>query len=290
MEIKKQELNLSRHPTYSICIVNYNMGRYLHQALESVLEQLDSRFEVVVVDDGSSDNSLNKLMALAQKYSSLRVFPYARDKNRLLGNTRNLSIHHATGRYVVLHIDADDIWESGIVEWCDSAKLLSEKFDDEIFISGKQINLVSRNFIINFGGYQNIFYTEDRDLWSRLQIEKKIIYIDHAVFRTRMILSNDFKFKKFFRVTWHVLQNDIRSSQHVGKNSVYILYQFMKNPLKRGWVTELLRFLLFPFAFFSSALKGPLPIQGERLSIEESVQYRRENTKTFDGWNNYIRN
>ena len=43
---------------YSICICNYNMGRTIEIALKNILDQLNSEFEVILVDDGSTDKSI----------------------------------------------------------------------------------------------------------------------------------------------------------------------------------------------------------------------------------------
>ena len=47
---------------YSICIANLNMEKTVEVCLRSVLDQIDQRFEVIVVEDGSTDNSVNILM------------------------------------------------------------------------------------------------------------------------------------------------------------------------------------------------------------------------------------
>ena len=98
-------------PIYSICIANYNMASTLKLSLESILKPLDNRFEVIVVDDGSRDKSLVELDSLALKYPILRVIPLKSDRRRKLGETRNVSVRAAKGKYVLLHIDTDDIWE-----------------------------------------------------------------------------------------------------------------------------------------------------------------------------------
>ena len=87
------------------------MAETLNSSLESVLNQVDDNYEVIVIDDGSADNSVDKLLSLKEKYSNLRVIPLLRDSRRKLGETRNISIRAARGKYVILHIDTDDIWE-----------------------------------------------------------------------------------------------------------------------------------------------------------------------------------
>ena len=77
-------------PIYSICISNYNMSSTV-ASLNSILYQLDDSFEVVVADDGSSDNSL-KFFTKSRKNILLRIIPLVRDNRRKLGETRNVSV------------------------------------------------------------------------------------------------------------------------------------------------------------------------------------------------------
>ena len=63
-------------PIYSICICNFNMNNTLKSSLETILLQLNEEFEVVVVDDGSSDDSLNTLFELKIFILILGLFLY----------------------------------------------------------------------------------------------------------------------------------------------------------------------------------------------------------------------
>ena len=103
---------MKRDRKYSICMCNYNMDSTLENSLKSILNQLNEVDEVVVVDDGSSDNSLSLLMKLREKYNNLRIIPLIRDARRKLGETRNISIRAARGKYVLVHIDTDDLWKN----------------------------------------------------------------------------------------------------------------------------------------------------------------------------------
>ena len=63
-------------PIYSICICNYNMAETLEAALKSVLDQLDDRYEVIVIDDGSTDSSKEKLHKISKEYQNLIIYQF----------------------------------------------------------------------------------------------------------------------------------------------------------------------------------------------------------------------
>lgn len=88
-------------PLVSVIISCYNQGRYLADALDSVLQQSHPEIEVLVVDDGSTDQTA----AVAQRYGD-RV-RYIFQENRGLSGARNTGIAQAKGRFFQL-LDADD--------------------------------------------------------------------------------------------------------------------------------------------------------------------------------------
>ena len=187
-----------KSPIYSVCICNYNMKDYLEISLKSILDQLDDRYEVLVIDDGSNDGSLDVLANLEKKYQIMRLIPLKRDFRRKLGETRNISVKAARGKYVLLHIDSDDIWEPHIDSF---ARVFHEiekrKHLDEFMLSGLQIQMANKNLLLKHP-YQNIYYTEDRILWSQLSVTDKFICIDHKNFRKRITLKNNKK--KFIKI------------------------------------------------------------------------------------------
>lgn len=88
-------------PSVSVVIPCYNQGRFLHEAIDSVLRQTYPHYEIVVVDDASPDTTPH----VAQQYPVVRYVRH--DRNRGLGATRNTGIRHSTGRFLVF-LDADD--------------------------------------------------------------------------------------------------------------------------------------------------------------------------------------
>ncbi|HEX8397601.1 MAG TPA: glycosyltransferase [Pyrinomonadaceae bacterium] len=91
-------------PSVSVIIPNYNYGRFLSEAIDSVLAQTYSNIEIVAVDDGSSDNSLEILAEYEKK--GIKV---VRQKNSGVGAARNTGVKNSSGDLIAF-LDADDVW------------------------------------------------------------------------------------------------------------------------------------------------------------------------------------
>ena len=89
---------------YSVAIPLYNKERHIARAIQSVLSQDNSDFEVVVVDDGSVDDSLRVVEKFADE--RIRIF---QQENSGVSSARNNTIRYARGNYIVF-LDADDEW------------------------------------------------------------------------------------------------------------------------------------------------------------------------------------
>ncbi|KGF87181.1 glycosyltransferase family 2 protein [Prochlorococcus sp. Dvax-bc1017] len=174
------------------------MAETLEVSLKSVLDQLDERYEVIVIDDGSKDSSVEILKNLSKVYENLRYIPLARDYRRRLGDTRNLSIEAARGKYVILHIDADDKWGPYIDSFIRVFHELSKRLEFENFIlSGYQIHMAPRDLLLK-NRYPNVYYTEDRLLCNKLAAKGAFLSIKHKLFRTRIPIKT--RKKKLFKV------------------------------------------------------------------------------------------
>ena len=85
---------------FSIIIPNYNKGIYVEECLNSVVNQTLKNIEIIFIDDGSTDNSID----IVKKYSNIKLL----QTNRLqAGGARNLGIKNASGEYIVF-LDSDD--------------------------------------------------------------------------------------------------------------------------------------------------------------------------------------
>ena len=95
---------------FSIIIPLYNKKEHIKNTLESVLKQSFKDFEVIIVDDGSTDGSVE----VVKQISDSRMFIYSQ-KNSGASKARNFGIEQAKSKYVVL-IDADDFWKPNHLE------------------------------------------------------------------------------------------------------------------------------------------------------------------------------
>jgi glycosyltransferase involved in cell wall biosynthesis len=91
-------------PFFSVIICTFNRAHLLPRALDSVIAQSEKSWEVVVVDDGSTDNTFDVVRPYLQKAPNIR---YMAHRNRGLAISRNVGIAAAIGQYVTF-LDSDD--------------------------------------------------------------------------------------------------------------------------------------------------------------------------------------
>ena len=91
------------NPLVSVIITTYNTGRYLLETLESALAQTLRPIEIIVVDDGSTDDTVSLAQPLLDRIHFIRI------AHAGLAAARNVAIEAARGDYIAL-LDADDLW------------------------------------------------------------------------------------------------------------------------------------------------------------------------------------
>ena len=126
-------------PKVSIIIPTYNRLPMLKEAVDSVLAQDFEDFELIIVDDGSTDGTAGEIT----KYGG-RVRFLQHQQNRGVSAARNHGIHHAKGKYIGF-LDSDDLWVKGKlkiqVNFLDENPHYPICYTDEIWIrKGKRVN------------------------------------------------------------------------------------------------------------------------------------------------------
>ena len=113
----------------SVIIPVYNVEPYLKQCMDSVVGQTLKDIEIICVDDGSTDGSLDILKEYATEDSRIQIIE---QKNAGAGAARNNGMRHATGKYLSF-LDSDDFFEPRMLE---KAYDLAEK-DQADFVAYK---------------------------------------------------------------------------------------------------------------------------------------------------------
>jgi glycosyltransferase involved in cell wall biosynthesis len=106
-ELKPIELpQLPIKPLVSVLVANYNYAKYIGKAIESALDQTYPNLEIIVCDDGSTDNSCKVVDAYVQKDSRVKL---VRKQNGGVSSALNAAYRESSGEIICI-LDADDIW------------------------------------------------------------------------------------------------------------------------------------------------------------------------------------
>ncbi len=223
----------SGHPKISVVIPAFNRGYCLSEAVKSVYDQTITDFELIIIDDGSTDGTKD---LFASPPDNLR---YYYQVNQGVSSARNHGIRMAKGRYLAF-LDSDDLWKSNHlqthIEFLEknqeygmsfnyaeiidfdtrrsngkySRYLSDDIYPDLLFISKNHIttpSVVVRATVFDAVGIfdEALDICEDLDLWRRIARKYKVKCIPEflTVVRTR---EHQFEAEKYFRKRKHFLE------------------------------------------------------------------------------------
>jgi glycosyltransferase involved in cell wall biosynthesis len=127
-------------PLFSIIIPLYNKAMYIQETIESVLQQRYTDYEIIVVNDASTDESV----AIVQSISDSRITLIENKENLGLSATRNVGISKANGKIIAL-LDADDLWLPNFLE---TIKQLHDTFPEAAIYGTDYAELYAKNKIV----------------------------------------------------------------------------------------------------------------------------------------------
>ncbi len=201
-------------PLVSIIIPTYNVGKYIDQTLESIFNQDFTDYEIIVVDDGSTDATQSVLESFKNRIS------YCYQENRGPAAARNVGIKMAKGKYIAFQ-DGDDLWPKSklklqmeLMESYTDVGLLSgdmQRFSEghvkvssmfkkygfdrnffgdnfyvidaykKIYVQGNYIPtgtvILRRNCLEKVGCFdEGLRHSEDLDLWLRIAMQYRLAY------------------------------------------------------------------------------------------------------------------
>lgn len=187
MNDRKEDHNIK----YTIAVCNLNMAKTLEESLRSILQQVDDRFEVLVVDGGSTDGSIGILNRLKREYDNLRSIELEKNEQRRLGAERQISVREARGEYVLPQLDADDKYEEGILDFVKIYHQIEQQVDFDFYLKGKKINMAKRELLLDIP-YRNVDRAQDIDLWRRLYANDAIIDVKNKPFHEEIGYHTNF--------------------------------------------------------------------------------------------------
>lgn len=178
----------------SVIIPVYNTEKYVKEAVDSILNQTLKEIEVILINDGSTDNSLGIIQQSAEKDSRVCVYS---EPNQGQATARNLGLSKASGAYVYF-MDSDDILDKDCLELsykkCEKERLDFVFFDAESFSS-------DGDFKIGYT-YRRCNKLEDR-IYNGLEITNILLDIDGfrvapwlQLIRRQYLLDIDLKYEK----------------------------------------------------------------------------------------------
>ena len=212
-------------PYFSIVIPLYNKENYITETLEHVLLQTFTDFEVIVVNDVSTDNSLK----MVQQFTDRRIRIIEHKINSGLSPSRNTGIENSNAEFVAF-LDADDLWEPRFLETIynltvnhPEAGLFATKYTEiyygKVFIDPvfkaeagifdnfflRNLNkpiycpsslCVKKSVFNDIGLYKNVYLGEDTDFNIRGNLKYKLAYSPETLVHYRMHSENQITHNK----------------------------------------------------------------------------------------------
>lgn len=176
-------------PMLSIIVPVYNVENYLEQCLESLTHQSSNSYEIILIDDGSTDSSPIICDRYAESFSVIKVFHL---KNSGVSTARNKGLEMATGQYITF-VDSDDYVSNAFVE-----TLVQQMKDTDM--------LMYSHSVFNEKGDVYNKLLESRTIKSKVEIEKYL-------FKLKTVLLNDWE---FFGYIWNkCYRKDIIEENHI---------------------------------------------------------------------------
>lgn len=169
----------------SVVVTVYNVEAYLERCLKSLVEQTLKDIEIIVVNDGSPDNSQKIISKYAKDYPDL-IKAY-KIKNRGLGGARNYALEKCSGEFI-LFVDSDDYVDSNMAEVM-YKKAKKEKSD--IVICGYNVvNEETNKVIETVSAYSQV---EEKNPMFSLLFGKTAVW--NKLYKASLIKNNDIKFR-----------------------------------------------------------------------------------------------
>lgn len=201
---------------YSIIVPAYNTEKYIDKCLDSIFSNTYKNFEVIIVNDGSTDKTESIIKKYIKKYDNII---YIKQKNMGLSMARNNGIKKATGDYL-LFIDSDDYVEENLLE------NINKNIDD-LDVLRYQLNIVYSDKIVPCSE-KEFDVTNGIDAFEKIIMYKIIEMSALYVINRKYYVDNNFEFEKdVYHEDYGLLPLVIASAKKV-KSINYLGYNYVQ--------------------------------------------------------------
>jgi glycosyltransferase involved in cell wall biosynthesis len=210
----------NKKPYFSIIIPLFNKENFVLETIESVLNQNFKDFELIIVDDASTDDSLNKVKSIIDD----RIKIVHHKMNKGLSATRNTGMQHAKSDYFCF-LDADDVWKSTFL---DKIYFLTHQFPEaKLFATHYEIKIKSNKTIqyhLKFREFEIFGMVEDFFVSSRNQgiLNMSCLCVHKQVIETIGGFDSEINYSE--DIDFHIRAN--ANFKLAFYNSCELIYQF----------------------------------------------------------------
>lgn len=149
--------------TISVIVPVYNVEKYINYCLDSIIKQ-KGNFEIIIVDDGSTDSTPQILKEYAQKYSNIKLIT---QKNQGVSSARNIGLKASSSKYITF-VDSDDWLEPNAI---DSAIKILKKDKPDILMTG-YYDVYDKEWVKNTRGEEATKFVADISKYPTRALDK----------------------------------------------------------------------------------------------------------------------
>lgn len=240
---------------YTVAVCHLNMVETVEESVLSILENTTEEFEVLIVDDGSTDGSRTVLDQLAETNERVRVV-YGNNEN--IAQARNSSIEYAAGEFVLHQLDADDRYGRGIVDFAEVFERIDASVERDVYLRGRDIHIASRDLLRRIP-YRNVGYGEDLDLWRRMDADPTVemVWVSHVPIHEN--IGYERNLLEYAKVRYSTAKVNFQTGISPISYVRWMVYELLPGGwTMRPWYGALFHILITPLAYADSIYDGHL--------------------------------
>lgn len=198
----------------SVIVPVYNVEKYLEECINSIINQTYKNLEIILVDDGSKDNSSRICDELSKKDSRIRVI---HKENGGVSDTRNVGILNSTGKYIQF-ADSDDFMEDNMIE-----TLYKDIVESKAEVAMCSYYLFKNGIKTTDANYEKEIYNKEQILGEILLDEKIRSYAWNKLFKKNLFDEIQFPNGKVFEDIY-IIPRVLEKSEKVVFNNTPLYY------------------------------------------------------------------